>query len=58
MIDNGLAYSEMQNGIYRIHLVFRRDIGGEYPVLKRFGFSDDEDSFIEFTCPAFLPERA
>jgi hypothetical protein len=41
-----------------MHFGYRRNIGAEHPVLKRYGFSDTENTFIEFSSPSFLPDRS
>jgi len=48
-------FSELDNGIYRLDFKFKRDIGLNAPILKRFGFTDAEETFIEFSLPCFLP---
>src|ERR1041384_4366225 len=53
--QNGLDYSELSRGIYRIAFTFLRDTGDPKTVLKRFGFSDAETGHIEFSIPTFLP---
>jgi hypothetical protein len=53
--DGGQESSELRTGMYRFQFTFKRDIGSEHPVLKRFGFSSAEETFIEFSLPAFLP---
>lgn len=45
-------FSELDNGIYRLDFKFKRDIGPDAPILKRFGFSDTEETFIEFSLEA------
>ncbi|MCF6154504.1 MAG: hypothetical protein E3K36_04465 [Candidatus Brocadia sp.] len=42
-------FSELDNGIYRLDFEFKRDIGPNTPILKRFGFTDVEETFIEFS---------
>jgi hypothetical protein len=42
-------FSELDDGIYRLEFTFKRDIGSDAPILKRFGFTDAEETFIEFS---------
>jgi hypothetical protein len=44
-----LPYNELQNGIYQIRCTYKRDLGEDQPVLKRFGFSDAEETLITFS---------
>jgi hypothetical protein len=53
--QNGLDYSDLARGIYRIAFAFLRDTGDPKSVLKRFGFTDAETAHIEFSIPALLP---
>jgi hypothetical protein len=53
--DGGQESSDLPTGMYRLQFTFKRDIGSEHPVLKRFGFSNAEETFIEFSLPALLP---
>ncbi len=48
-------FSELGDGIYRLNFEFKRDIGSDAPILKRFGFSHAEETGIEFSLPCFLP---
>ena len=48
--------TKLLDGLYRVQFTFKRDIGSEYPVLKRFGFADWEETYIELSMPAFMPE--
>lgn len=48
-------FSELDRGSYRMEFTFKRDISSENPVLKRFGFPDAEETFLEFSLPCFLP---
>lgn len=41
-------FSELDNGIYRLDFKFKRDIGSKASILKRFGFTGTEETFIEF----------
>jgi hypothetical protein len=52
--QNGLDYTDLPRGIYRIAFTFLRDTGDPKAVLKRFGFSDQETGHIEFSIPATL----
>jgi hypothetical protein len=51
----GAQFSELENGVYRLNFEFKRDIGVDAPILKRFGFSDPEKTAIEFSLPGSLP---
>lgn len=48
-------FSELEHGIQQLSFTFKRDIGPDAPVLKRFGFDDAEETYIEFSLPGFLP---
>jgi hypothetical protein len=55
MPDGALPYSSLDDGLYQCTFTYRRDIGEEQPVLKRFGFSQDEQAIIRFSLPvAFI----
>jgi len=49
------SFREMDDGVYRLDFRFKRDIGSEAPLLKRFGFTDAEETSIEFSLPCLLP---
>ena len=53
--QNGMDYSSLTRGIYRVAFTFLRDTGDPKSVLRRFGFSDEETGQIEFSLPTFLP---
>jgi hypothetical protein len=44
-------YSELQDGIYQLQAAYKRDIGADGPVLKRFGFSNTEEAALVFSLP-------
>jgi hypothetical protein len=48
-------FSQLGDGIYRLNFEFKRDIGSDAPILKRFGFTHAEETGIEFSLPCFLP---
>ena len=51
-------FSELGDGIYRLKFEFKREIGSDAPILKRFGFTHAEEAGIEFSLPCFLPAAA
>ena len=51
-------FSELSDGIYHLKFEFKRDIGSDAPILKRFGFTYAEEAAIEFSLPCFLPAAA
>ena len=51
-------FSDLGDGIYHLKFEFKRDIGSDAPILKRFGFTYAEEAGIEFSLPCFLPAAA
>jgi hypothetical protein len=49
--DGPLPYSPLAEGLYQCTFTYQRDIGQAQPVLKRFGFSEDEQAVIRFSLP-------
>ena len=49
-------YSSMKDYTYRLSFNYRRDVGTTFPLLKRFGYTNDEIATIEFSLPALLPD--
>lgn len=52
---SGENASKIEKGNYRFDLRFKRNTGGDQPVLKRMGGDSDEETDIEFSYPAILP---
>jgi hypothetical protein len=42
-------YRVLQHGVYQIKFTYKRNLGLDEPVLKRFGFSDAEETGITFS---------
>jgi len=53
--NTGSNFTDLKEGIFRISFTFKRNIGNDFPVFKRFGFTDAEATSLEFTLPAILP---
>lgn len=53
---NGKKAAPVAAGNYRLFFKFGRNIGPAAPVLKRAGRDTAEETYIEFSYPAFLPE--
>jgi hypothetical protein len=55
-VRNGAQeFTRLQDGLYRLQFIFKRDPDSGQPVFKRFGFSDPEETFIEFSLSALVP---
>jgi hypothetical protein len=48
---DALPYSALNDGLYQCAFTYHRDIGQAQPVLKRFGFSQEEHAVIRFSLP-------
>ena len=53
--DGTQEFTNLRAGMYRMRLTYKRDIGPDAPLLKRFGLSDPEVTYIEFSLPACMP---
>ncbi|MES2732251.1 MAG: hypothetical protein V4714_10895 [Bacteroidota bacterium] len=52
-VENGAQpFMPLENGLYQLSMTYKRDIGPEKPLLKRFGFSEAEEVVLLFSLPA------
>ena len=52
------AFTNLREGIYRLQFTFQRDMGPDQPALQRYGFSEPEETYLEFSLPALMPDQS
>jgi len=56
--DGSQKITDLREGIYRLQFTFQRDIGPDQPALQRYGFSAPEETYLEFSLPALMPDKS
>ena len=53
--DQARPFSDLPDAAYRLSCTYQRDLGGNELLLRRHGFTQPEETHIEFSLPPLLP---